>query len=111
MPEFIRLDWQNWVYGIIAGFIGGGAGAVVTGFTASALDPEKLALGSSKFFVLIGVVFLAHGCISTAMFLQQNPLPKKVTVTDESATRTTVDADKTTTLAVTAKTTVVEDGK
>jgi uncharacterized membrane protein HdeD (DUF308 family) len=109
MPDFIRLDWGNWLYGLFAGFIGGGAGAVVTGFTASALDPDKLALGSSRFFVLIGVVFLAHGCISTAMFLQQNPLPQKLTVTDETATKTVTASSIVTESAKT--TTTVEGGK
>lgn len=114
MPSFIRLDWSSWLYGLIAGFIGGGAGAVVSGVTASMLVPDRLAFGGGKFFVLIGVVFLAHGAISTMMYLQQNPLPKQLTVTDESAKKTTVvEPDKTTTVdtATTKTTTFTGDVK
>ena len=97
MPSFVRLDWTNWLYGLFAGFIGGGAGAVVSGFTASMLVPDKLAIGSAKSFELIGVVFLAHGCISMAMYLQQNPLPKQITVTSESSTTASITTEKTVT--------------
>lgn len=110
MASFVRLDWNNWIYGLFAGFIGGGAGAVVSGVTASMLAPDKLALGGSRFFALIGIVFLVHGAISTAMFLQQNPLPKQLTVTDESASKsvtTGVGPDKTTTTTAASKTTTV----
>ena len=102
----MRLDWSQWPYGLFAGFIGGGAGAVISGVTASLLAPDKLAAGSTKFFELIGIVFLAHGCISMFMYLQQNPLPKQITVTDESAaTTTSTQGGKTTTIATAAKTT------
>ncbi len=110
MPVFMKLDWGNWLYGLVAGFIGGGAGAVVTGVTASMLVPDRLAIGSSKFFVLIGVVFLAHGCISTMMYLQQHPLPNRITLVEESKSRV-VEPDKTTVTATKTTTTVMEDKK
>lgn len=78
---FGKLDWDNWLYGLGAAFIGGGAGSVVTGLTASALAPNELGVGSGKFFSLVGIVFLVHGSISGFAFLKQQPLPAKVTVT------------------------------
>jgi hypothetical protein len=108
MPQLLKLDWGNWLYGLFAGFIGGGAGAVVTGVTASMLVPDKLAVGSTKSFELIGVVFLVHGCISMAMFLQQNPLPKQIKVVDESASVTSTEGGKVTMMATKTTTTVTD---
>ncbi len=106
----MKLDWGNWLYGLVAGFVGGGAGAVVSGVTASMLVPDRLAIGSSKFFVLIGIVFLAHGCISTMMYLQQNPLPKKITVDEATLKSVVVDAGKTTSTETAVKTTTTVMG-
>lgn len=112
MPSFMKLDWDNWLYGLFAGFIGGGAGAVVSGVTASMMVPDRLAFGGPKFFMLIGIVFLAHGCISGFMYLNQNPLPKKITV-DETTLKTFVVDDGRTTATETAlkTTTTVTENK
>lgn len=106
---FDNLDWSSWVYGLVSGAIGGGAGSVVASVAASALAPDRLALGGSKFFELMGIVFLTHGAISMAMYLQQNPLPKKITVTDEASSKSVTVGDgktKTTETAVKSTTTV-----
>lgn len=107
----MKLDWGNWLYGLIGGAVGGGAGSIVASFTASALAPDRLAIGGGKFFELMGIVFLAHGAISMAMYLNQNPLPKRITV-DEATSKSVVvdDAGKTTATetAVKTTTTIVE---
>ena len=100
MTGFGKLDWGNWLYGLFAAFIGGGAGAVVTGFAASALAPNELRLGSFKSFELIGMVFLIKGMFVGCAFLAQQPLPQKVTVTTVETTETNPP--------VTVKTTVEE---
>jgi hypothetical protein len=95
MPVLLKLDWSNWLYGLFAGFIGGGAGAVISGVTASMFAPDKLAVGGTKFFEFTGIVFLAHGLISMFMYLQQNPLPKQITVTSEKSTSTSTETTTT----------------
>lgn len=87
MPGFGKLDWSNWLYGLFAGFIGGGATAVVSGFVNSAMDPKDYAVGSQKFFLNIGMVFLVSGIINAAMFLKQQPLPSVTTTTTVETTK------------------------
>ncbi len=107
MAGFGKLDWDNWLYGLIAAFIGGGASAVVAGITASGLAPNELKLGTLKSFELIGMVFLFKGIIVGCAFLAQSPLPKKVTVT---TVETTVE-NPPKTVKTTVEETKVEEGK
>lgn len=81
-----NLDWENWVYGIVAGFIGGGAGAVVSGVVVSLQNPQDYSLAHPKFYILVGSVFAANGLVTAAAFLKQNPLPKIITVTTTETT-------------------------
>ncbi len=97
----MKLDWDNWLYGLLNAAIGGGAGSVIASFTASALAPDRLALGGLKFFELMGIVFLAHAFISGFMYLQQNSLPKRITV-DEASSKSVVVGDGVTTATETA---------
>jgi hypothetical protein len=78
---FGRLDWSQWLYGIFAGFIGGGAGAVVSGVTVSAVDPADFNFSTGKFYVLVLTIFTANGLLNMFAFLHQNPLPAVRTVT------------------------------
>lgn len=76
----MKLDWAHWLYGLVSGFIGGGASAVTSGLTAIGIDPEHFNLGSSPHGLrhvgaLIGATFLVSGGISAFAYLKQSPLP------------------------------------
>jgi len=86
---FGSLDWSNWLYGLFAALIGGGAGAVVSGVAVSMMDPKDFSFGSGKFFALVATIFLTHGSVSAFMFLKQQPLPaiRTTTTTVETTER------------------------
>lgn len=84
------MDFDNWFRGICAGFIGGGAGALTTGFSATVVDSDHFNVHTNKLWSLIGMSFLVNGIIGAAAFLHQNPMPGLKTVT-----QTTVQADRT----------------
>lgn len=67
-----RLDWQTWLYGLVAGAIGGGATAV------SAIPAGQL-FGAAEFTLRqLGAVFLGASVVSVALYLKQRPLPSVV---------------------------------
>lgn len=72
------LDWGNWFYGLLAGFIGGGSGAVTSAVVVGVMDPKDYAVGGWKSLVLMFWVFIVQGLLSAFLFLKQNPLPNKV---------------------------------
>jgi hypothetical protein len=83
-----RLDWDNWFYGLFAGFIGGGASAVTSGVTLNLLDPKDFNLVTSKFYITVASIFVANGLLNMFMYLKQNPLPTITTVTKVQKTET-----------------------
>lgn len=95
MPKSI-LRWQVWVYGLLSGFIGGGAGAVVSAFGAIVLKPEVFNLSNQlgETGKLMAVTFFFHGALAAALFLQKSPLPS---IVEEETTTVTTTATKTVT--------------
>jgi hypothetical protein len=75
---FKHLDLGNWLYGLIAAVVGGGANAVVGSVAMNMVDPQHFAAGSADFYKLIGTLFGANALISFFMYLKQAPLPKTV---------------------------------
>jgi hypothetical protein len=72
---FGRLDFSDWLYGLGAAFIGGGAGAVSAGLGVSMLDPKDWNLGTGKLYALVGSVFVINGLLNMMAFLREKPLP------------------------------------
>src|SRR6266852_4381433 len=74
----MKLDWGKWLYGLVSGFIGGGAGAVSAGFAGIYTDPEHFnpALGLRHLFTLMGITFLITGVMFAMAYLKQSPLPQ-----------------------------------
>ena len=74
----MKLAWQSWLYGLVSGFIGGGASAVVSAFVLPNLDPKDFNFGSGlhRMLVAMGSFFLAHGLLVAAAFLAKSPLPQ-----------------------------------
>ena len=57
-----RLDWSDWVRGLFAGFIGGGAGAFSGGLSTAIVDPDHYNLAHpQKILTVIGSTFLING--------------------------------------------------
>jgi len=83
-----NLDWDNWIYGLVTGFLGGGSGAVVSGVVVSINDPAHYNLASKSFYVLVLSVFIANGLLAFFAYLHQNPLPKAKVVTTVETTKT-----------------------
>jgi hypothetical protein len=70
-----NLDWSDWIKGIVAAFVGGGAGAVTSGVVVSLGDPQQYNMGTQKFYVLVGTVFAMSGMMNMMAFLRTKPLP------------------------------------
>lgn len=89
MNLFSNLDWGNWIEGMLAAFIGGGATSVVGGVTASLMDPEKFNFSTGKFYGLVATMFAVNGTLGFFAYLKQNPIPKvKTTVTATEVVQT-----------------------
>ena len=82
-----RLDWSDWVRGLFAGFIGGGAGAFSGGLSTAIVDPDHYNLAHpQKILTVIGSTFLINGVISMMAYLHQNPVPELLTTTTTETT-------------------------
>ena len=74
-----KLEWGAWFYGLVSGFIGGGAGAVTSGAVVSMMDSTgHFVLGGAASLKLMGVCFLVNGAFSTFFYLKQHPLPDPI---------------------------------
>ena len=78
---FGDLDFSDWVRGLVAAFISGGASAVTSGIVVSVKDPDHYAPMTHNFFELVGAVFVMSGIVSAMAFLRNKPLPEVKTVT------------------------------
>jgi hypothetical protein len=84
------LDWGQWAYGLIAAFIGGGAGAFASGLGSIIVDPTDFNPSTDKFWKLIITTFVLAGLVPFFAFLHQKPLPDVRTV--EKTVQTTIQA-------------------
>lgn len=74
-----NLDWTDWIRGVVAAFIGGGAGAVSAAFGVAISDPDHFNLSNPhRLIVAIWFTFLINGVITLAAFLRQKPVPDTV---------------------------------
>ena len=101
-----NLAWDDWIYGLLYGAIGGGANAVYAGFGALAVDSHDFALGSAKSFKLIGWVFAFSAIMSAFLYLKQKPLPE-TKKREESVATVTQPGQPTITVATVKETTVI----
>ncbi len=93
LGKFGSLDWSDWAYGLISGFISGGAAAVVAGVVVAFKDPDHFnpAMQFSNFIQLVAVVFAASGIIAAMNYLHTKPLPAMVQ-TETTVKRIEVEA-------------------
>jgi hypothetical protein len=101
VPLIGELNWSDWLRGVVGGFIGGGAAAITSAGTLTALDPAYFANHPAGFvFTLMGTLFLTNGVIGAMLYLKQNPVPgvKEVTKTVETVDQLDVPPKVTTTV-------------
>lgn len=80
------LDWGNWIYGLVAGFIGGGSTAVSGGLALLVIDPNDFNFSNPKLFKAMAAMFLFSGVKDMMLYLHQQPLPKIITTTTVTET-------------------------
>ena len=74
----MKLNWGLWLYGLVSGFIGGGAAAVTASVVLPALDAKDFNFsgGLHRLLVAIGSFFLVHGILMAMAYLAKSPLPQ-----------------------------------
>jgi hypothetical protein len=78
---FENYDWQNWLRGLWAAVIGGGANAVVNAVGLNMADPNHFNAQSSDFLKVIGTMFGSSAALAFFMYLKQSPLPQVISKT------------------------------
>jgi hypothetical protein len=80
-----NLDWNSWLYGLAAGFVAGGSGAVSAAFTLMVTDPDRYNLANPwKILTVMFWTFFLPGMVAAFSYLKQNPLPVEVKTTVET---------------------------
>src|SRR5271166_3201450 len=84
------LDWGDWLRGLVAAVISGGASAVTSGVVVTMVDPQHFNAGTSGFWKIVVAMFAANAFMGGMLFLRQNPVPTaKTTTTTVQATQVT----------------------
>lgn len=75
VAKFEQSDVVKWIYGAVATFIGGGAGAISAGFSVNVVDPKDFAMNSAKLWTVMLICFIVNGVLGLALYLKDKPLP------------------------------------
>jgi len=83
-----NLNWDDWAKGLVAAFIGGGAGAFSAGLSAIIVDHNDFNIYTLKFWQLVFGTFVIGGLVPFFAYLHQKPIPdvKQVTTTVQTTT-------------------------
>lgn len=89
---------ERWLYGLGSAVVGGGASAIVSGFTAMGFAPDKFNFttpsGVGHFFEMAAINFAVSAFLSGMFYLKQSPLPPEggdtTTITRASVTQTQI---------------------
>ncbi len=73
----VKRRTAKWLYGLVSGFIGGGAGSAAAAISACVIKPESFNFnaGMGATLKLAAATFLVTGLTHAFAFLQQSPLP------------------------------------
>ncbi len=76
-----------WLLGLLAAFITGGASGIVSGFTATAIDPSAFNWTNqlTHTLQLMLLTFIVSGIIGAAAYLRQSPIPREQWTATERA--------------------------
>jgi hypothetical protein len=91
-----QYDWRTWVVGIMRSAVQGGATSIASISVVSLFAPNTFNLNAElgKTLAALGILFLLHGVIGMATFLQTHGAPDLMTTTKFTETQTTVTAEK-----------------
>lgn len=82
LGRFGSLDWGNWLYGLVAAFIGGGASAFSGGLSAMLNDSKDYNMNDpTKLLHLMATTFVISGIIAMMTFLHRMPVPERIVET------------------------------
>lgn len=72
-------NWQAWLHGLLAAFIGGGASAVTAGVVAPVINPAAFNIHDKlgPLFQLAAALFIVNGGIAAFAYLSKSPLPEQ----------------------------------
>lgn len=74
-----RLDWNDWMRGLLSAIIGGGSAAVSAGVAVPTVGGlMNLNIKPAAYFSIIGFVFLASAAQHAAAFLSKKPIPDEL---------------------------------
>jgi len=95
----MKLNWGTWLYGLVSGFIGGGASAVTASIVLPAVDGKdfNFATGLHNLALVAGALFIVHGGMTAAAYLAKSPLPSVETTVTVATTTQVGEAPKVTT--------------
>lgn len=91
----MKLNWDNWAYGLGSAVIGGGSSAVVGGIVSALAFHVDITTweGARKIISIMCANFVVAGVFSLFFYLKQSPLPavmvESKTVTATITTETT----------------------
>lgn len=86
-----ELDFGDWAKGLIAAFIGGGAGAFSAGLSAIIVDAHDFNIYTTRFWQLVLGTFIIGGLVPFFAYLHQKPVPDLKNVTNIKQTTTIGD--------------------
>jgi|SRR5689334_1953072 len=87
MGRLLNLDWDQWVYGLFAAFIGGGSGALSGGLGTIVVDPNDFNIQHPALLLKVMFwTFIFSGLPPFFAYLHQKPLPAVKTVTTVETT-------------------------
>ncbi len=81
MPALFNLrtlEWDGWLYGLLAGIIGGGSAAVVNSAAIATVAPDVVMRGG--FYKIVIAVFVFGALKDAFLYLTKAPLPAVKTV-------------------------------
>lgn len=67
--------WSQWLYGLWAAVIGGGATAAYGSLSVIILDPKDFNPQTTKFYQLAGLMFAFGAALAFFSYLKEHPLP------------------------------------
>lgn len=75
----MKLNWGVWLYGLVSGFIGGGASAVTSAIVMPAVDHAdfNFSTGLHKLLITMAAFFVVHGVLVAMAYLAKSPLPQQ----------------------------------
>jgi hypothetical protein len=76
VSDIQRMDWTDWLRGVIGAGISGGAGSIASGVGASMADPAH----DVNVFKVMWITFAVSAAISLSKYLALHPVPDPVVV-------------------------------